>query len=202
MGTEARARGNRRRWVGPGLLGVAACLLLELALGAWSRRSGEGLVILALPFEHPAVFGGLLLAALVGAAVAGNLSPFLRVTTLLLACLVGVGPLPMALLGLALGDGEEVTADRAAPGRPDRHLVVEEGMAMIDPYWNVYVEDGSWPTERRWRVGYFNGDAGANALVGAEWDGPDRIRLTTGDKEVHLVDLTPAGRPSRTLSRG
>jgi NAD(P)-dependent dehydrogenase (short-subunit alcohol dehydrogenase family) len=53
----------------------------------------------------------------------------------------------------------------------------------------------------------YAGDASANALVEAEWEGPNRVRLTTGGEEeertVHVVEISPSdGRPLRTVSMG
>ncbi|MEJ8645078.1 hypothetical protein WKI68_35415 [Streptomyces sp. MS1.HAVA.3] len=104
---------------------------------------------------------------------------------------------------LALLDGgQEQTRSLAAPGRDDRRLVVEEGSAMIDPLWYVYVHQGSWPWERRWAVGSFNGDATDNELREAVWTAPDRIRMTTEEGAVHEVTLDSGGRPDRIVSAG
>ncbi|MGW4896070.1 hypothetical protein ACWEQL_28020 [Kitasatospora sp. NPDC004240] len=107
------------------------------------------------------------------------------------------------LAAFAFGGMPSKTSDRPAPGRSDRSLVIHRGTAMIDPLWWVSVDDGSWLTARRWPVGYFNGDDTRNALASAEWDGPDRIRLTTAGGEVFVVGLDPeTGRPERKVRAG
>ncbi|MFI8387289.1 hypothetical protein [Streptomyces sp. NPDC085540] len=62
---------------------------------------------------------------------------------------------------------------------------------MIDPLWYVYVHEGDGFLERRWAVGFFNGDAPANSLREAVWTGPDTIRMTAGDGTVHTVAGSP-----------
>ncbi|MFD7260793.1 hypothetical protein [Streptomyces sp. NPDC059874] len=103
-----------------------------------------------------------------------------------------------------LGGGQEATRRVAAPGRDDRRLVVEEGAAMSDPLWNVYVHQRDWPLERRWAVGCFNGDATDNddELREAVWTAPDRSRMTTTGGEVFEVTVAPGGRPDRVVSAG
>lgn len=114
------------------------------------------------------------------------------------------GVLGTLVVTLAVGlfgfPGGQETMRAGAPDRPDRHLVVEVGAAMVDPLWWVYVDEGSGLTARRWHDG---DDCAPRA---AEWDGPDRVRLTvdTGERdEVHVVELSPSdGRPHRMVDRG
>lgn len=184
-----------------GLVVAAGVFMVAGLVGWWSSRSG-GLLVVAQVLHHPVLFGLLILVALTAAVVIGVRNLLFRALVLMAAILVGFLAVPMVLFA---GAGREVTMNEAAPHRSDRHLVVEEGAAMIDPLWWVYVDEGSGLTKRRWQVGYFNGDA-SDALVEASWVGPDRVRLVTageGDTQIHLVDLTPeSGEPLRTLSRG
>ncbi len=189
----------RRRVLG--LVVAAGVAVVAETVGWWSSRSG-GLLVVAQALHHPLLFGLSALAALTAAAVLGVRNRVVRGLVLMTAALMTLLALPFFLLG----SGREVTMDKAAPHHSDRHLVVEEGAAMIDPLWWVYVDEGSGLTKRRWLVGYFNGDVADNALVEASWAGPDRIRLITGDEEsrqVHVVGLTPgSGKPERTVSQG
>jgi hypothetical protein len=187
----------RRRTI-LGLLTAGACLLVLTAIGMWSSRSG-GLLVLARLFDRPFLFGSLVLGTLIAAVMVGSRSLGIRIVAGTLAVFLGFLAVPLYSLS---GDDPKVTMDQAAPERPDRHLVVEMGSVMIDTLWWVHVDEGSGLTKRRWQVGYFNGDAGDNALVEAVWAGPNRIRLTIGDEQVHLIDVSPAGRPLRTLSLG
>ncbi|MEY2229909.1 hypothetical protein [Streptomyces sp. BF23-19] len=66
----------------------------------------------------------------------------------------------------------------------------------------MYVDQGSRPWERRWGVGYFNGDSDDNELREAVWTAPDRIRLTTSGGVVHEVTVAADGRPDRVVSVG
>ncbi|MFI5642985.1 hypothetical protein [Kitasatospora sp. NPDC051705] len=187
----------RRRTV-QGLVGGAVVLA---ALGLVGDRCSEdgGLLTPAELFHRPLLFGTLIAGALLAAVLIGVRDIVVRALTTVMAVLLGLLASPFYILA---GDGTRTSMNEAAPGRDDRHLVVEEGSAMIDPLWWVYVDQGTGLTERRWRVGYFNGDAGTNALTGAAWDGPDHIRLTTGDTRTQVVELTASGRPTRTVTRG
>ncbi|MCX4694367.1 hypothetical protein [Streptomyces sp. NBC_01408] len=169
------------------LLTAMACL----TVGAMGSADGA-LVLAAEATGHPLLLGWLSLGTLGGAALLGlraggprrGAIVALGVTAVLLAFAS-----PFLLL---LGGAGEESLRLSAPGRDDRRLVVAEG-AVIDPVWYVYVHQGTWPLERRWRVGSFDGDAGE--LREAVWTAPDRIRVTTADGTVHEVAVTPGGRP-------
>lgn len=197
---------RRRRRVTPlGLVLAAVALVLAEAAGYWADQDG-GLRLVAQAFHHPLLFAALVWALLTAAVFVGVRNLAVRILAGVVAGLLALAAAPFAFLALFAGITEQ-TADKAAPGRPDRHLVVEEGADMIDPLWWVYVDEGSGLTKRRWEVGFFNGDDYTNGLTEASWAGPDRIRLVTGDPEVettvHLIDLDPeTGRPLRTLSMG
>ncbi|MFG2760448.1 hypothetical protein [Streptomyces wuyuanensis] len=192
----------RRRRVSA--LAVAAGVLVVAELvGSWSSRSGGSLVV-AQVLHHPVLFGSLALAALAAAVTVGVPTLLFRSLVLVTAALIGiVAAVPVLLLA---GTGRELTMTEAAPSRSDRHLVVEERAAVIDPLWWVRVDEGFGLTKRRWQVGYFNGDASTDGLVEVSWAGPDRVLLVTGgegDTQVQLVALaSESGEPSRTLSRG
>ncbi|MFJ4675569.1 MULTISPECIES: hypothetical protein [unclassified Kitasatospora] len=176
-------------------------LLVALAYAAAQAARDGGLVVLVEVFHHPPAYGAAVLVLIVLAVLIGFRSRETR--RLLLVPILGCTLLasPFALLGF--GSTPHKTADRPAPGRSDRSLVIHEGTAVIDPLWWVSVDAGSGLTARRWRVGYFNGDAPDNALASAQWDGPDRIKLTTEGGEVFVVALDPeTGRPERQVRVG
>lgn len=126
--------------------------------------------MVAQVLHHPVLFGLLVPAALTVAVVAGVRSLLLRSLVLVAEVLIGLlAAVPTFLLA---GSGHEVTTTGAAPPRSDRHLVVEEGAAMIDPLRWVYVDEGSGLTDRRRQIGSFNGDSSTNVLVEASWAGP------------------------------
>ncbi|MFI9614555.1 hypothetical protein ACIHCM_23310 [Streptomyces sp. NPDC052023] len=181
---------------------MAAGILMVAGLVGWRSSRSGGLLVVAQVLHHPVLFGLLVLAVLTAAVIVGVRNLLFRSLVLVAAILIGLLAIPMLLFA---GAGREVTTNEAAPSRSDRHLVVVEGAAMIDPLWWVYVDEGSGLTKRRWHVGYFNGGV-SDALVEASWVGPDRVRLVTAggeDTQVHLVDLSPeSGQPLRTLSRG
>ncbi|MEU9865303.1 hypothetical protein AB0D99_30995 [Streptomyces sp. NPDC047971] len=206
-----RLRRLTRRQRALGLVLASVLLVLAGTAGRYAARDG-GLLVVAELFHHPLLFALLTGAALTTAAFLAFRGLIVRVLVGALSALLALAGLPFALFAL-FGAAEE-TMDTPAPGRTDRHLVIEEGAALIDPLWWVYVDEGSGLTKRRWRVGHFNGDDPANALAEASWAGPDRIRLVTGDPEsgaedgvdaprTHFIDLVPeTGRPLRTIESG
>ncbi|MFI8182870.1 hypothetical protein OG539_37295 [Actinacidiphila glaucinigra] len=194
---------GRRRWAAAVVLvGVAGVLILGAWTGQRERRRSGGLLLAARLLDHPMVFAVAVGATLTAALLLAVRGAILR-SLILVAGVFGTLVVTPAA-GLFGFPGGRETMRAGAPDRPDRHLVVEEGGAMIDPLWWVYVDDGSGLTTRRWHVGFVNGDY--YALRAAEWDGPDRVRLTvdTGERdEVHVVGLSPSdGRPHRMVDRG
>ncbi|MCX4802720.1 hypothetical protein ACFWWM_13505 [Streptomyces sp. NPDC058682] len=193
---------SRRRTSARVLLAVAAALVTgALAAHFWGGPDG-GLVVLNRVHGHFVTMGWLALVALVGGILLGARKTATRLALGLPVAVLGIMIMALATLLTLLDGGQEQTQSLTAPGRNDRRLVVEEGSAMIDPLWYVYVHQGSGPLERRWAVGYFNGDATDNELREAVWTAPDRIRLTTSGGVVHEVAVAPDGRPDRTVSAG
>ncbi|QKW17697.1 hypothetical protein HUT16_00235 [Kitasatospora sp. NA04385] len=191
---------RRRRTIALGLL-TLAMLLMALAYAAAQAARNGGLVVLIEAFHHPLLYGATVLLLIVLAVLLGFRSRTTRTLLLfpILSCTLLAAP--FALFGFA-GTPHQ-TMDRPAPGRSDRSLVIHEGTAVIDPLWWVSVDAGSGLIARRWPVGYFNGDAPDNALASAQWDGPDRIKLTTGGGEVFVIALDPeTGRPERRVRAG
>ncbi|MFJ3586011.1 hypothetical protein ACIPPS_27815 [Streptomyces sp. NPDC090127] len=196
---ETTAQHPRKR--ARGLVLAAALVSLAELAGWWCSQDG-GLVLVAKLFHHPLLFGVLVVGLLTAAVFVGVRSLVVRILTGIAAGLALVAAFPFFLFASIPSE----TSDRTAPGRPDRHLVIEEGSAMIDPLWWVYVDEGWGPAQRRWKVGYFNGDAFTDGLHEASWTGPNQIRLVTGDStesQVHLIDVDPeTGKPLRTLTMG
>ncbi|MFJ3726225.1 hypothetical protein ACIPYQ_27200 [Streptomyces sp. NPDC090045] len=191
-----------RRPLACALLAMAAALVATaLAAHLWGGSDG-GLVVLIRVRGHFVAIGWLTLAALCGAVLLGLRKPMTRVTVGVPVLGLGAPVMVLVTMLAMLDGGQEQTRSLAAPGRDDRRLVVEEGSAMIDPLWYVYVHEGSGPWERRWIAGHFNGDATDNELREAVWAGPDRIRMTTREGAVHEVTITPGGRPDRVVSAG
>ncbi|MFI5534074.1 hypothetical protein ACIA8O_36610 [Kitasatospora sp. NPDC051853] len=180
-----------------------AVLAGGLALGAVAAHlaARDGGLVVVRSLDRPFLAFVLVAALTVAALLTGVRSLRGRIIVGLGTFVVALLCVPVAMIGIMDG-GRTESLRRAAPGQGDRTLVVETGHAMIDPLWWVSVEQGSGLTARRWHVGYFNGDAVGNEMVEAAWDGPGRIRLTTGDGAVHLVELATNGRPRTTVSRG
>ncbi|MFE1874541.1 hypothetical protein ACFW9N_27280 [Streptomyces sp. NPDC059496] len=198
---------SHRRSSARALLAVAAALVAgalvagALAACLWGGSDG-GLVVLGKVRGHFVTTCWLALAALIAAALLGVRKPATRLAVALPLAVLGVPVLIIATLLALLTGGDVRTQDLASPDRDDRRLVIEQGLAGIDPVWTVYVHQGSGLLERRWTVGSFNGDAPYYALLETVWKAPDRIRMTTGGGEVHEVTLAPGGRPDRTVSAG
>ncbi|MFE2168193.1 hypothetical protein ACFXB3_24510 [Streptomyces sp. NPDC059447] len=167
----------------------------------WDSGSG-GLVLLARAGENLVVLGWLILIALTGALLLGMAKSAARLALCTTLLVLGIPFLLLAGLVSVLSGLSWETKSEAAPGRSDRQLVVERGTAMIDPFWYVYVDQGSLPLARRWAVGYFNGDDPDDELREAVWTAPDRIRMTTTGGEVLWVTVAPDGRPDRLASPG
>ncbi|MFF2792226.1 hypothetical protein ACFVT6_36645 [Streptomyces sp. NPDC058049] len=193
---------SHRRITALALLAVAAALVAAaLAAYFWGGSDG-GLIVLSQVRGHVVTMGWLALVALIGAVLLGARKPATRLAVGLPLAVLGIPVLSIATLLAMLTGGDARTQDLASPGRDDRRLVIERGLAGIDPVWTVYVHQGSWPRERRWAVGYFNGDATDNELREAVWTAPDRIRLTTSGGAVHEVTVAPGGRPDQVVSAG
>ncbi|WP_314249606.1 hypothetical protein [Streptomyces sp. DSM 40907] len=180
---------------------ASALVAAALAAYFWGGSDG-GLIVLGKVRGHFVTMGWLALVALTGAVLLGARKLATRLALGLPVAVLGVMVMSLATMLALLDGGQEQTRSLKAPGRDDRRLVVEEGSAMIDPLWYVYVHQGSWPLERRWAVGYFNGDFTDNELREAAWTAPDRIRLTTSGGAVHEVTVTPGGRPDQVVSAG
>ncbi|MFE2727290.1 hypothetical protein [Kitasatospora sp. NPDC059327] len=134
-----------------------AMLLIALTYAAAQAAWHGGLVVLIEVFYHPLAYGAAVLVLIALAILIGIRDRMTR--RLLLVPLLGCTLLAWPLALLVFGSMPHKTADRPAPGRSDRSLVIHEGAAMIDPLWWVSVDTGSGLTARRWPVGYFNGDA-------------------------------------------
>lgn len=183
------------------LAGAAVLVAGALAAYRWGGSDG-GLVVLSHVRGHLVTLGWLALAALCGAVLLGGRKAKTRVALGVPLLALGAPVMCLATLLAMLDGGQEQTRSAAAPGRDDRRLVVEEGSAIIDPLWYVYVHQGSGLRERRWAVGHFNGDSEDNELREAVWTGPDRIRMTTSGGAVLEVTVAADGRPDRTVSAG
>ncbi|KQV18581.1 hypothetical protein [Kitasatospora sp. Root107] len=178
------------------LLGVAAAAVLVELIGGLNRLDGGFVLLRGL--HRPGLLFPVVLVALLTAVLLGRADAGTKVLTSLLVGLLLFLTMSVAMVGGF--DGPRRTEVLPAPDGSGRRLVVDKGADWIDPLWWVSVESGSGPTARRWKIGYFDGDDHRNALVEAVWDGPGRVRLVTGDQQVHLIDVGSDGRPGRTLS--
>ncbi|MCU7823748.1 hypothetical protein [Kitasatospora sp. DSM 101779] len=175
---------------------AGAAALTVLGVGLCADRSGGPLLLVRL-CNHPVVLGTAAIVLFTAALVRRARSPLVRAETALVGVVLAT-VLPAAQFLGFFWDGE-VTVRQAAPGRPDRVLVVEEAPDLIDTLTRVHVDDAGGLVERRWHLGEFTDDDPSAGLAAVEWDGPDRLRVTIGGR-VHLVDLDPdSGRPARSF---
>ncbi|MFE2722288.1 hypothetical protein [Kitasatospora sp. NPDC059327] len=177
------------RWVMWGALGGATALVGAALVGRFHRRSG-GLLVVREWFDQPLLFATSALPLLIVALVFSRWPTWVRGGLGCAVVVLGVGTVPFWILS---SDGPRTTRIEAAPGRSDRVLVVRQDTAGFgpDPVSWVYVDDGSGLTARRWQVAYV-GEHDGLGEVG--WDGPDRLRLVTGDG-TRWVRLGTDGRP-------
>ncbi|MFB7618473.1 hypothetical protein [Kitasatospora sp. NPDC056181] len=184
------------RWVMWGALGGSATLAGAAVVGRVNARSG-GLLVLREWLDEPLLFGTSALVLLFVALVLGRSHGWFRSALGAVVLTLIVGSVPLWLLVGAFSDDLRTTRTEAAPGRPDRRLVVKEGTSGLgpDPYSYVYVDDGSGLSVRRWQVA----DIDRHGIKELVWVGPDQLRLVTGLGRTHLIRIADDGRPSPTV---
>ncbi|WP_395296715.1 hypothetical protein ACF9IK_27155 [Kitasatospora hibisci] len=185
------------RWVMWGALGGAGALMVAAVTGRVNSRSG-GLLILREWLDRPLLFGTLALALFLVALVSSRGKVWARSVLGAVAVTLAVGAVPLWFLSGALSDDHRTTRNEAAPGRPDRRLVVQEDTAGFgpDPLFWVYLDEGTGLGTRRWDVAYVDGDA--NGIKELGWAAPDQLRLVT-EQGTHLIRIAGNGRPDRTV---
>ncbi|MCG6492973.1 hypothetical protein [Kitasatospora sp. A2-31] len=180
-----------------GALGGAGALMVAAVTGRLNRRSG-GLLVLREWLDRPLLFGMLVLALLFVALVSSRGKVWARSALGAVVVALAVGTVPLWLLSGVLSGDRRTTRDEAAPGRPDRRLVVQQDTAGFgpDPLFWVYLDEGTGLGTRRWDVAYVNGDADSIRELG--WTAPDQLRLVT-EQGTHLIRIAGNGRPDRTV---
>lgn len=168
------------------IFALASVALLALAIGgAISEAAGYLLVDAVTGHRLALVLGALVagLAAAIARPVRRGGPGFAR--GLLVAGLV-VGLLAgTAWAALMSGLAE---SDYASPdGR--YVLVVSEGVAMIDPLWDVSLQESSWVVARTVPLACFNGDAPGNALASVAWVDDTTIEAVTDSGAVHRISI-------------
>ncbi|MFD4656562.1 hypothetical protein ACFWP2_13135 [Kitasatospora sp. NPDC058444] len=95
---------------------------------------------------------------------------------------------PLAFLSYVFGESERSFHQEAAPGRPDRVLMVADvaGGFSVDPVYRMELVSGSGWSARHWSVGV------RWKSSRAVWDGPDRITVT-GGSAVMVFDVLADG---------
>ncbi|MFG2909328.1 hypothetical protein ACGF13_30210 [Kitasatospora sp. NPDC048286] len=174
----------RRRQIAWGLRAVALLALLACVAGWRESRSG-GLVMVAEWCDHPVLLIGSVLVLLVASLV---VELGFGTGTGQLVCGLGLGLLvlcvPFALLA-SLFPPMDPPRREAAPGRPDRVIVITD-LGGFDPFYRSELVSGSGWSARHWELDSSRHDDGVN------WSGPDRITITRG-KTLTVFDVLPDG---------
>ncbi|MEU8924030.1 hypothetical protein AB0D10_24290 [Kitasatospora sp. NPDC048545] len=186
-----RQTAGERRALRAALAGLALLVLLG-AVGWYSERSG-GLLALRDWFDRPLLLFTVALPLLLAVLYCVTWRAWIRVV-------LGIGVLLTAAATVPLWvflDDPQVTGTQGAPDRPDRRIVRQEEPGMLSTAQWVFVDQGTGLTTRRWQVAYAGFRYGDS--IDAVWDGPDRIRLTSGGRTT-VIDLAADGRPSGSLT--
>ena len=185
---------RRRAWsLG---LGLACLALLAIAIaGAISEAAGYLLVDVVTRHRYALVLGALV-AGLVAATMWPSRNGWPRVARgfwvagLVVALMVGA-----AWASFMSGFAESRYAS------PDGRyiLVVSEGAAMIDPLWDLSVQDSSWAFARTMPLACFNGDAPGDALESVSWADDTTIEAVASSGEVHRITIGGWAAPATTF---
>ncbi|MER7772929.1 hypothetical protein [Kitasatospora sp. NPDC096140] len=171
-----------------------ALLVLLGVVGRYSERPG-GLLVLRDWFDRPLLLFTAALPLLLVVLYCVTWRAWIRVV-------LGVGVLLAAVATVPLWlflDAPYDTGTQRAPDRSDRRIVRQEEPGMLSTAQWVFVDQGTGLTARRWPIahaGFRYGDE-----IDAAWDGPDRVRLTSGST-TKVIDLAADGRPSDSLTLG
>ncbi|WP_411106702.1 hypothetical protein [Streptomyces sp. cmx-4-9] len=183
------------RGVARGLFALAGVLAGAAALAPPFHRPG-GLAVVA-ELDEPVALGSLAALVLAGAVLLSSRRPVLRTVGahgLVWALVLGASCVPVYLIAADPFPGVEY--DIPAPGGAGRRLVVERTSPLTDPVWEVYVDEGGFPTARRWPVGrYPESLPWPQGVVKAQWLSRDVVRLYDFERTAHDVVLSPEGRP-------
>lgn len=182
------ARLRRRR----GVAMVAMSLVLVVGGTIGVLTEDQGFVWVERLLNHPFLFG-CAAALLFGLGVALlTRHRWLGVSAQVIGVTVA---LAWAALGVVASSwfGTSPVARATAPGG-DYQVVVEEGTDVIDPMWEIVVEQRGGLLARRWEVGCISGDW--NGFRGVAWPNSRVLVVSTanGRALVHIDSQT--GRPT------
>ncbi|MEU1290242.1 hypothetical protein [Kitasatospora sp. NPDC005856] len=181
---------ERRKRIAWGLRGVALAALLAYLAGWNSARSG-GLVVVEHWLNHPVLLVG---SAVVLVTASLIIAMEFRTWLSQIGCAIGLvalifGGLPIAFLAIVLSrDGW--TERTAAPGHPDRVLIVTDVAFSIDPIYRVELVSGTGWSARHWSLGTW--DSERTDFVRVDWSGPNRITITR-EAKLTVFEVLPDG---------
>ena len=132
-----------------------AILLAALAmLGVFNPG---GYVVVAVLFDHPFVFGVLVLAALAVACWVGPGPVAMRATGLTLGAVAAFGYAGFGALNWMSGSPQhQIVTERAPAGQLEFRVI--EGAQVIDTVWELRVRRPAGLLSKEWSAGCLNGD--------------------------------------------
>ena len=177
-----------------------AILLAALAmLGVFNPG---GYVVVAVLFDHPFVFGVLVLAALAVACWVGPGPVAMRATGLTLGAVAAFGYAGFGALNWMSGSPQhQIVTERAPAGQLEFRVI--EGAQVIDTVWELRVRRPAGLLSKEWSAGCLNGDNPDDGFASVKWIDNHSIAVTVTDGRILRVDLDPAtGRPLRPVVTG
>ncbi|MCX4526433.1 MULTISPECIES: hypothetical protein [unclassified Streptomyces] len=191
-----------RRGAGLALIGVAVMCVAAATVGRLYERPG-GLAVVA-ELNSPWLLGPLAGLALAAGILLRTWRPAAAqpvVTAVVAVALLAALTIPLLLMASDPFPAREydITAPAGGGGAP-RRLVVELTSPLADPVWQVYVDQGTFPTAHRWPLTRFAASDWSKGILQAQWLSHDTIRLIDLDHRPHDIPLTPNGRPGAALN--
>ena len=196
--TDPSAVLARRRWfralvIGGAVLGAAAIIGLA--------APSSGYLVLDPLTRHVGVLLTASLALFLAAALVLPRAPGLQsVVRAMLALGLGLVLVVVAFLSAVLALSGE-TRSLSPDGRS--LLVVREESDLVDPVWNVSVQQSSPVLAKTWAVACFNGDDPNNALASIRWVSSSLIEAEADSGKTFQIAIDPSdSQPSTTISVG
>ncbi|XAS77140.1 hypothetical protein V3G39_03615 [Dermatophilaceae bacterium Sec6.4] len=174
----------------PGLAvfaGVVAGLAFLMMLVSVALGGNSGLIAIR-SVAHPVLFGLVFLLAATTSVVAAVAE---RRAAIITASAGGAAVAVLFAAARIIDAGSYDEPDRPYQSPDGRYvLVVDHWSAMIDPMWDLVLEQKSGATSRYWRFGCVNGDY--DGLSSVRWVSNSELAITVDDGEKR-VKISAAG---------
>lgn len=167
--------------------GIVACVALLMMIASVVLGGDSGLIAIRA-VAHPALFGLVFLLAVTTSVIAVAVERRAAVIT----ATIGGAAVALLFAGAQVVDaGFYDEPDRLYQSPDGRYvLVVDHWSAMIDPMWDLVLEQRSGATSRYWRFGCVNGDY--DELQSVRWVSGNELAITV-DGEEERVRITADG---------